>query len=196
MARLDEVGAERRGSVGARRRGGGSRGAPPSFRSRGCSGLRRPHVARGSTSSRVPRPFGSVRGEGVGALSCHPAERSVRRARHQIPDLPRDRPTVPDVLSDAVALLHGPRYGCCLHVVLADRNLGLEDVRWSWRQAFRGCPGDRARCLRVASAMRAMTSTQRRRLAWLASRLGASGEKIASAEKDPNKVDDNPSSRA
>ena len=134
----------------------------------------------------------------MGDAARHPAERPVtRRARHRIPDLPRDRPTVPEVLEHAVALVRGPRYGCCLHVVLADGNLGLEHVRWSWRRAYEASlSSDHGRCLVVAGCMLAMTSTQRRKLAWLASRRDALEEKIASAEKDPNKVDDNPSSRS
>lgn len=84
-----------------------------------------------------------------------------RRARHQIPDRPRDRPQVPDVqpLVTALYKVHGA--GCCLHLALDDGNLDADSIRYCLGYAKENGHGG---CVRIAEMLLQMTPTQRRRL--------------------------------
>lgn len=92
----------------------------------------------------------------------------AKRARFQIPDYPRDRPTV-DKVKPLVKALEPYNYyestcerrrrgeGFCLHIVLDDRNIGTDSIRWCLEE-WGCCPA----CAEVARMMLQMTKTQRR----------------------------------
>jgi len=84
-------------------------------------------------------------------------------ARGPIPDKPRDRPTVPEVLHLACAYYATPgnSTGGNLHVVLEDENLDDGHVQRCLERAEQEADSDG---IKLANALLAMTKTQRRRL--------------------------------
>lgn len=81
--------------------------------------------------------------------------------RYQIPDYPKDRPTVPGVLAMARKIQEQGTNGCCLHIALEDGNLGVRHLKFCLDTA--GSRGHDA-CWRLARAMLSITPTQRRRV--------------------------------
>lgn len=77
-----------------------------------------------------------------------------------------NRPKVPDVLPlvRALYLRPGGSVGCCLHIVLDDRNLDNSSVDFCVQQAREHSHAD---CESLALMLRQMTITQRRRVATL-----------------------------
>jgi hypothetical protein len=84
-------------------------------------------------------------------------------ARGPIPDKPRERPTVPDVLPLAYAYYEKPgnSAGGSLHSVLDDGNLEEHHVLSAFDRA--AVRGDLDGCV-LATMMLAMTGTQRRKV--------------------------------
>lgn len=84
----------------------------------------------------------------------------ARRARFKVPDLPRDRPTVPEANLFARAIYAGPNggAGCCLHIVLDDGNLGDENIQYCLDHA------EHPMCRTLAAMMLRMSKTQRRKV--------------------------------
>ena len=80
-------------------------------------------------------------------------------ARGPIPDKPRDRPTVPEVLPIAKTYYDRHSLGGSLHVVLEDGNLG--DGHIEWCREYARTEGD-AEGAALASMLLGMTGTQRR----------------------------------
>jgi hypothetical protein len=83
-------------------------------------------------------------------------------SRGPIPDFPRDRPQVPDVVDRFVAYYReNPAWGS-LHVVMDDGNWGSVDFCKWW--AMEQIPPDREGW-ELADILGQMTTTQRRKLA-------------------------------
>lgn len=87
----------------------------------------------------------------------------------QVPDLPADRPKVPDVAPIVQALYRRHPCGCCWHAVLDDGN--HNSVSWcvAYIASNGGCqdsdhPGA-TECLELAALLPRMTKTQLRKLA-------------------------------
>lgn len=81
-----------------------------------------------------------------------------RRPSFQVPDLPRDRPTVPDALPIKASIYARHSAGCCLHVVVDDGNLGADVIADCLREAKHDD------CRALASMLLEMSPTQRRRV--------------------------------
>jgi hypothetical protein len=90
-------------------------------------------------------------------------------SRGPIPDKPRDRPTVPQVLEQVKAYVEregkapgGPAYwnGGNLHIVLADQNESDESIEWCRERATEGGDEDG---IALADLLLSLTRTQRRK---------------------------------
>lgn len=83
-------------------------------------------------------------------------------SRGPIPDLPADRPKVPQVAAMIRAIHESPggAAGCCLHIFTDDFNLGRGNAEFcaEWARE-RG----HALCLETATALASMTRSQQRR---------------------------------
>lgn len=86
-----------------------------------------------------------------------------------VPDLPADRPKVPDVAPLVRALYRRHSAGCCWHIVLDDGN--YDSVAWcvEYIEKNGGCqdsdhPGA-TECLELAKLLPLMSRTQLRKLA-------------------------------
>jgi hypothetical protein len=101
----------------------------------------------------------------------------ARRTAFQIPNLPRDRPTVPEVVPIIRALYRRHSAGCCWHVVLDDGN--YDSVAWSVaRIEDEGCyEAPATECLELAKLLPKMTVTQIRKAAALGTSLDRSAAK-------------------
>jgi hypothetical protein len=88
-------------------------------------------------------------------------------ARGPVPDFPRDRPTVPELvpLLEAFYCQEKNFNGGALHVVLADGNLDVCFVEWCREQALE-CGDEEA--AKIADLMSKMSPTQRRKAYHLA----------------------------
>lgn len=86
------------------------------------------------------------------------------RPDFQVPDLPRDRPTVPEVLPLVRALYARHGAGCCWHVVLDDGN--YDCVSWCVdRIEKEGCyDGGDTECFALAELLPRLSKTQLRKL--------------------------------
>ena len=91
------------------------------------------------------------------------------RAAFQIPDLHRDRPTVPEVLPLVRALYRRHGAGCCWHVVLDDGNAERATVAWCAAQLeTQPCEaGPTSECHALAKLLPLMSPTQVRKLSAL-----------------------------
>lgn len=87
----------------------------------------------------------------------------ARRTAFQIPNLPADRPTVPDVVPLIRALYRRHGAGCCWHVVTDDGN--YDCVSWCVaRIEDEGCyEAPATECLELAKLLPLMSGTQLRK---------------------------------
>ena len=91
----------------------------------------------------------------------------MKHTRYQIPDLPRNRPTVTQVLPHLRAIYASSPVGCHLHIAVDDGNLRTADLE---RCVERAMNDDCIACIATGEAMIMMSSTQRRKLRWLSRR--------------------------
>ncbi len=82
-----------------------------------------------------------------------------------IPDLPRDRPTVPEVMPLVQALYARHPCGCCWHVVLDDGNYDCVPYCVSSIEKDGCFDGGDTECYALAKLLPLMSKTQLRRLA-------------------------------
>ena len=82
----------------------------------------------------------------------------MSRARFNVPDLPADRPKVPDALPLKASIYARHSAGCCLHVVIDDGNLGDDTIRYCLGVA------EHDDCRALAAMLLQMTPTQRRKV--------------------------------
>lgn len=82
-------------------------------------------------------------------------------SRGPIPDFPRDRPTVPEVMPLVKRLFELEPVGGNMHIVLDDGNLGVKSIKFCLEVALHEQDG---LCITIASCMLLMTPTQRRKL--------------------------------
>ncbi len=82
----------------------------------------------------------------------------MTRPAFKVPDLPADRPKVPDALPLKQSIYARHSAGCCLHVVIDDGNLGDDMIR--------SCLPDIEHddCRALAEMMLRMSPTQRRKV--------------------------------
>ncbi len=87
----------------------------------------------------------------------------MSRARFKVPDLPADRPKVPEVLTLARAYVRKPGNGAAgkCHVVLDDYNFNLGDIDFCLTECERAGDQDGTT---IMSKMRQMTRSQRFRV--------------------------------